>query len=165
LLRKQEGSEAVPATSPSIGKYIGEVETVSLDALSDTARDGLGEHRPGMTEGVELAALATRVHACGEVGKEFRGKVSACKSAVELFGINTGKNSLEAGGDHLSREEWRVRGAAPQGKDRLDPRSCQLTDPVRPDIFQKQIAKSETADAFPMSLPDHFLHPAFVLLV
>ena len=106
------------------------------------AGDRAAEHGPGHDAGVELAVLAKRIGAGGQVVEKRLIEPTTGKAAVELRRrAHRRDNRLESGVQHGLRQ-FR-RGHAPDREDGVKPRARELGLPVRANVLQEEIAKGE----------------------
>ena len=91
---------------------VGEDEAVALDDFADGDRDRGGEHRAGVHEGVELAALAAGVDRRRQLGEQRGVELAPREPGVERLGIDAGQARAQADAAGLPLIEARLPRAA-----------------------------------------------------
>ena len=87
----------------------------------------------------------------GQVGEEVGIEGAAGEGGIEVARVNAGEMRAEAGGDHLLRPEFGggdAEGRAPDGEDGFEAGSGELFDAVGADVFEEEVAKSDSVEAF-----------------
>lgn len=145
LIRNEKDQR--PDLSNQLGReHVDKNETVAQNHFPDGRRDSLAEHRSGVSEGMEFASLAARVNSGRKLSQQRLVKSAACKSSVELFGVNASEKSPQPCPDHLPSERGGVQ--SPDRKQRSHAAARKLFLAILPDVFEEQIAKDNAPHAF-----------------
>src|SRR5262249_36937857 len=141
-------------------KEVGEAEPVARYRGSPTEAQGRSEDRPGVTEGMELAILAARIHAEGDFIQQFCVEVASRKVAPDSRHIARGEHSTQAAGKHVPGQRWRVLAPAPEREQRLQ--SAPLKEPlaVGADVLQIKISEGDVCHTLTKGLGQCVAHSA-----
>src|SRR4051794_22096852 len=129
---------------------ISEYESVPFHYFSHLYRQRHPKRRTVVHEGVELAILSTWIYALRQILQERLIEIPAGEGRVQLARIHTGQLRLHARRHHVPSER---RGRdSPDRKQRLQLRFGHLSQAVRANIFEEQIAKRDRLDPIATSL-------------
>ena len=93
---------------------------------------------------MELAALAAWVGIRRQISKQTQIEFAAGKVRGKLFCVHAGEAGAQAAGNHLARQ--RIRRNLPEREDRFESSGRELLYAIASDVFQKQIAESDSVD-------------------
>src|SRR5713226_8911406 len=118
-----------------------EDKALPLNDLPKLHRDRIAEHRPVVSEGVELAPFAAGVDIRRQIGKELSIELPADERGRQLLRINASDAGTQTRINHFAYQF--PRRTCPDREEGRNTRSPQAFLAVATDLFQKEIAECE----------------------
>jgi hypothetical protein len=111
-------------------------------------------------ERVELTVFAARVGVGGKIAEEGGVKFAAGEAGVENFGVNTDGNGAKMLVVEMADEFARI--ALPDGEESGHANASEVILAVGAEVFEKDIAKGDFADALIVKEAEGFFHAGLV---